>query len=623
MMGADNVQTRTKVAAKHCTAKAVSIVVAKTKEERVDEEKKHLLATLAGESVADVVCPSLGQISFPLTTDSTERPRELYGGDTAHEGQRFELPEQGRARPNQTSRPRATGGTGAIMASESARASPNDYMDTDAAGLPPRPSPPNNMPAPQETDVADGIVATPMVQEVPPGDMSAPTIRALTDDEPPIPVWHVVDHEKVTEAPHQHDGPPGLPCFPRDSDGDSFARKLENEVERELSIHRRDNTSTGASVASAAAMGSSMDERVGERGVSSRGIASPTSLHTDTAAVVDLPSVGHPTFIAEGYRVAESDETPVYEAEVAEPKAVLPLYQRTGFVFVMVAITLLAIGVVVGVLLSNNFDKNTGGPKAPIDGTLGQTAVNSPLPEDPVIGQTAVNSLAPSSAPVTLFGFGDYLQIGDWSLAPTCENCSSSHLRISSQATGKTSQIFLNVGTDLPGGKGYNGFDNLTGGQELTYSTEPIIFGDRAVQIRDWRIRQVRFDLLSVTNENGNVSRIYRSDGTVRGNAKEWGGYVIKDLGEPTCAYLTSSFLQLGEWRFGEMEDHHGRALLSVTHKSGQTGPRTDFNAWTLVDDEVLAGTKKGCNVGAPAAAAHAGAPTISGSTVTTSVPGE
>jgi len=509
-----------------------------------------------------------------------------------------------------------------IMASESA--SPNDCLDMDASGLP-RPSPPSNVSV-QRTgdstnDVADGM------QEVPQGGMSAPTIRALTDDDPPIPVWHVVDHEKETEAPHLHDGPPGPPSFPRDFDG-SFAKKLENELERKLWTHHHDNPSTEhlimeASVASAAAMDPSMEGRVGEESVSSRGVAPPTSSHAaDTAADLDLPSVGLPAFTAVGYRVAESDETPVYEGEISEPKAVLPIYQRTGFVFVMVAM-MLTIGVVVGVLLSNNFDKNnTSGSEAPTDSTL------VPVGATPQTSSPS-NSLAPSSAPVTLFGFGDYLQIGDWRLARTCETCSSSHLRISSQATGKTSQIFLNVGTDLPGGKSLNGFDYLTegqgdyltGGQGLTYSTQPVIFGDRTVQIQDWRIRQVSSDLLSVTNENGNVSRIYRSDGTVRGNAKEWGGYVIEDLGEPTCAYLTSSFLQLGEWRFGEMEDHHGRALLSVTHKSGQTamiyredgtihlGPRTDFNAWTLVDDEVLAGTKKGCNVGAPAAAAHAGAP--------------
>mmetsp|Transcript_14516 Transcript_14516/g.33732 ORF Transcript_14516/g.33732 Transcript_14516/m.33732 type:complete len:262 (-) Transcript_14516:327-1112(-) len=212
---------------------------------------------------------------------------------------------------------------------------------------------------------------------------------------------------------------------------------------------------------------------------------------------------------------------------------------------------------------------------------------------------------------------GDFLQIGDWRLARACETCPSSHLSISSQAQGMTSQIFRDDGTYLQGPRtDYNGFD-LTGGQGLAFSSHPIVFGFWAVQIRDWRIRQVRFDLLSVTNENGNVSRIYRSDGTMRGNVKEWGGYVIEDLGEPTCAYLTSSFLQLGDWRFGEIDGH-----LSVTHKSGQTamiyrddgtihpGPRHGgYNAWSLVDDEVLAGTKEGCDVGAPAAAAPSVSP--------------
>ncbi|EJK46356.1 hypothetical protein THAOC_34979 [Thalassiosira oceanica] len=208
---------------------------------------------------------------------------------------------------------------------------------------------------------------------------------------------------------------------------------------------------------------------------------------------------------------------------------------------------------------------------------------------------------SPTSSP--LQKSGDFLQIGDWRLARTCETCDRSIFSISSQAHGKTSQILRDDGTYHAGPRtDFNGFD-LTGGDGLAYSSQPIVFGDKAVQIRDWRIRQVHPKLLSVTNENGNVSRIYRSDGTVHGNVKEWSGYINEDLGEPTCAYLTSSFLQLGDWRFGEMGGH-----LSVTHKDGQTamiyrhdgtihpGPRTDYNAWTLVDDDVLAGTREGCN---------------------------
>jgi len=58
------------------------------------------------------------------------------------------------------------------MVSESA-ASPDDYVDMDAAGSPPRPSPPNTAQRTGDStnDVADGIVSTPMVQEVPQGGL--------------------------------------------------------------------------------------------------------------------------------------------------------------------------------------------------------------------------------------------------------------------------------------------------------------------------------------------------------------------------------------------------------------------------------------------------------------------
>ena len=53
---------------------------------------------------------------------------------------------------------------------------------------------------------------------------------------------------------------------------------------------------------------------------------------------------------------------------------------------------------------------------------------------------------------------------------------------------------------------------------------------------------------------------------------------------------------------FGEITTH-----LSVTHKGGKTamiyrddgrifrGPRTDYNAWDLQDEEILMGSNKGC----------------------------
>ena len=200
---------------------------------------------------------------------------------------------------------------------------------------------------------------------------------------------------------------------------------------------------------------------------------------------------------------------------------------------------------------------------------------------------------------------GDYVQIGGWRLARTCENCGdNSHFSVSSQRLHKTSQIFRSTGSLHPGPRSdFHGFD-LVSSNGLTFSSQPIVFGNKAVQIRDWRIRQIDARHLSVSNENGNVSRIYRSDGTVHGNNKDYSGYNIEDLGKPTCAYLTSSYLQIGDWRFGEIGTH-----LSVTHKGGKTamiyrddgrifgGPRTDFNAWSLQDGEFLMGSNEGCDI--------------------------
>jgi len=58
------------------------------------------------------------------------------------------------------------------------------------------------------------------VQEVPENGMTASTIRAINDDDPPIPVWQVNDYEKDTKGPQLQEGPwddlHGPPSFPRE-----------------------------------------------------------------------------------------------------------------------------------------------------------------------------------------------------------------------------------------------------------------------------------------------------------------------------------------------------------------------------------------------------------------------
>ena len=229
--------------------------------------------------------------------------------------------------------------------------------------------------------------------------------------------------------------------------------------------------------------------------------------------------------------------------------------------------------------------------------TYNVKTVNAVRTRSSVISVPAENSLEIE------YAHWDYIQIGGWRFARTCETCSNgSHFSVSSQRLLKTSQIFRSTGSLHPGPRSdFHGFD-LVSNSGLTYSSQPIVFGAEAVQIRDWRIRQIDATHLSVSNENGNVSRIYRADGTVHGNNKDFSGYKIEDLGEPTCAYLTSSYLQIGDWRFGEISTH-----LSVTHRGGKTamiyrddgrtfkGPRTDFNAWDLQDEEILMGSTEGC----------------------------
>lgn len=109
-------------------------------------------------------------------------------------------------------------------------------------------------------------------------------------------------------------------------------------------------------------------------------------------------------------------------------------------------------------------------------------------------------------------------------------------------------------------------------------------------------------DHLSVTYKNGNVSRVYKSDGTHFGNVSSFNGF-SKLLGEPRCAYLSEKYLQLGDWRIGATDIDH----LSVTHKGGKTaliyrsdgqafgGPRDDFNPWEIPTGTVIMGTTNDC----------------------------
>ena len=293
------------------------------------------------------------------------------------------------------------------MASESSASPDGDAGATGLPGLPPRPSRPGNVSAGSAQEIGGGAdvdrsTAAPPVRGTPRQGMTRPTIRTLPDDDPPLPILHVVDPDKErdgTEGPQLHDGPPGPPSFPSEFDDslskrvgndlegpqlhdgpsgppsfpsefdDSLARKVENDAERNSPNNARDDASTVHSaarpdVAETSAAGPSTVEDVEEGNNSSRGATPSARSHTRAVSAtahvgLDSPSAGRSNIVVEAYRVEEDEEAPGGGTVYAEV-AVVPFYLRKGFVSIMIAVTLiLAIGVsVLAVVLPSN---NKGG----------------------------------------------------------------------------------------------------------------------------------------------------------------------------------------------------------------------------------------------------------------------
>jgi len=212
------------------------------------------------------------------------------------------------------------------------------------------------------------------------------------------------------------------------------------------------------------------------------------------------------------------------------------------------------------------------------------------LPDGPVLQGSADNCYAESM-----------LQIGsNWRFAQVGN---ANHFSLSSDGQpAYTAQIFRSDGTLHPGPR--TDFNAWT--QTPTFSIGQPIFGDKAMQIDEWRIKEIDTGHLSISHKSGDVARIFRSDGTIHGNVAHFNGWKT-ELGAPSCAYLSEKYLQIGLWRIGTVDSAENH--LSVTHKSGLTamiyrsdgtlhnGPRSDFNAWSLPDGPVLQGSSENCNI--------------------------
>ena len=66
-------------------------------------------------------------------------------------------------------------------------------------------------------------------------------------------------------------------------------------------------------------------------------------------------------------------------------------------------------------------------------------------------------------------------------------------------------------------------------------------------------------------HEDGHLARVDVADGTVLGNMNWFRGYT-NGLGEPTCAYLTDTYLDIGNSSDGRVD----ATSMSVSHHLGQ-----------------------------------------------------
>ncbi|EJK44594.1 hypothetical protein THAOC_36855, partial [Thalassiosira oceanica] len=188
---------------------------------------------------------------------------------------------------------------------------------------------------------AGDSTAAPMVQrEVIQGGETVSTIHSMNEDDPPIPVLQVVDQEK--------------------SEGNQ-ARRVANEFGRS-SDHPRYNvptvhTTMGASVASAAEVDPSVVGSNTSTNTTSPGAAGRAATNSGaTTAIVGTRTIVLPQAMM--IKPGDDDDPEPVTAEPVTP-AVLPFYRRKGFVYVMVAMALLAVGITAAVLIPSNVKGST------------------------------------------------------------------------------------------------------------------------------------------------------------------------------------------------------------------------------------------------------------------------
>ncbi|CAE7620859.1 unnamed protein product, partial [Symbiodinium necroappetens] len=130
-------------------------------------------------------------------------------------------------------------------------------------------------------------------------------------------------------------------------------------------------------------------------------------------------------------------------------------------------------------------------------------------------------------------------------------------------------------------------------------------WGDRFVQLGDWRLAAIDANHFSISHRDGWTAQIFRSDGTLHPGPRTDFSSWDRPVGFPHGITFGKNFVQIGSFRLAAMDDNH----LTVSHSSGNTaqifrsdatvhpGPRTDWNAWKDREQDV-AGLAAGVRYG-------------------------
>jgi hypothetical protein len=178
--------------------------------------------------------------------------------------------------------------------------------------------------------------------------------------------------------------------------------------------------------------------------------------------------------------------------------------------------------------------------------------------------------------------YGDrFIQVGDWRFG----DVDGAHASIAHK-DGKTAQIFRSDGTLHPGPRS----DFTTWGRPVG-DAKDIFFGDRFIQVGEWRLGDVDGAHASIAHKDGKTAQIYRSDGTLhpgpRSDYTTWG----RPVGNAASINFGAGdrFIQIGEWRFGDVDGSHA-SIAHTEQKTAQIyrndgtlhpGPRSDYTTWS------------------------------------------